>query len=272
MSKIIEIELNESYNIDCIEGIYLLDNESIDLVVTSPPYETLRKNDDYELVTLDDIEEIAALLKDKMKIGGVIVWVVSDKTVNGCESLISFEHAKIFKNAGFSVETMIYEKSNFANPTKNFYHNIFEYMFLFVNGSKPRVFNPIKDKLNAYGDCTVWGKNTHRQVNGSLEERDVRFYKKYGKRTNIWRYKTGYTHSAKDKIAYKHPAIFPEQLVHDHIISWTNEDDTVLDIFAGSGTTGIVAANLNRNYILFEKSEYYFNEVLIPRLNERGII
>ena len=65
----------------------------------------------------------------------------------------------------------------------------------------------------------------------------------------------------------KHPAVFPEQLANDHIISWSNEADTVLDCFMGSGTTGKMAVLNNRNFIGIELDKGYF-DIAEKRINE----
>ena len=67
----------------------------------------------------------------------------------------------------------------------------------------------------------------------------------------------GYNLTTTDKYAFEHPAMFPEKLAEDHIISWSNEGDVVLDPFAGSGTTLKMAKKLNRNYIGIEISAEY---------------
>lgn len=89
--------------------------------------------------------------------------------------------------------------------------------------------------------------------------------KDFGARFNIWRYNTGAGYSTKDEIAFKHPAIFPEKLAYDHIITWTNENDLVYDCFMGSGTTAKACISTNRNWIGSEMSSEYC-EIIEKRL------
>lgn len=231
---------------DCLEVMKSIPNNSIDLTVTSPPYDNLRTYNGYTF----DFEGIAQELYRVTKQGGVVVWIVGDETKNFCESLTSFKNALYFANIGFNLlDTMIYYKENYAPayPTLRRYANQFEYMFVFSKG-KPKTFNPIQ---------TVKARNKQekvafRQKDGSL----IRKIKKIGKDTkdasNVWKYPVG-----GNKI--NHPAVFPEKLANDHIMSWSNENDTVLDCFMGSGTTGKMAKQLNRNFIGIEISEEYLN-------------
>ena len=251
------MELNKIYNMDCLEGMKLLEDNSIDLTVTSPPYDDLRKYNGYSW----DFEGIAKELYRVTKQGGVVVWVVGDKTAKGTESGSSFKQALGMMEVGFNLhDTMIYEKNTSSFPAKrtgNRYTQIFEYMFVFSKG-KPKTANLICDKPNKYAGTINWGKNTHRDFNNDLKvTENIKPVPEFSPRNNIWRYIVGGGFATKDKIAHKHPAIFPEQLAHDHIISWSNEGDVVMDIFMGSGTTAKMCKLLHRNYIGFEISEEY---------------
>lgn len=251
------MELNKIYNMDCLEGMKLLEDNSIDLTVTSPPYDDLRKYNGYSW----DFEGIAKELYRVTKQGGVVVWVVGDKTAKGSESGSSFKQALGMMEVGFNLhDTMIYEKNTSSFPAKrtgNRYTQIFEYMFVFSKG-KPKTANLICDKPNKYAGTINWGKNTHRDFNNDLKvTENIKPVPEFSPRNNIWRYIVGGGFATKDKIAHKHPAIFPEQLAHDHIISWSNEGDVVMDIFMGSGTTAKMCKLANRNYIGFEISEEY---------------
>lgn len=238
---------------DCLDGLKLLDDESVDLTVTSPPYDNLRTYNGYSF----DFENIAKELYRVTKKGGVVVWVVNDSTIDGSESGTSFRQALYFKEIGFKIhDTMIYEKNSMSMPEKVRYHQKFEYMFVFSKG-KPKTFNPIIDHKNT---AERWSKkfNVYKK-DGSMEERERDIEnKEYGMRFNIWKFNTGYNNSTKDET--KHPAVFPEQLAADHIVSWSNENDVVLDVFMGSGTTAKMALLLNRQFIGFEISKEYFEE------------
>lgn len=251
------MELNRIYNIDCMEGLKKINNNSIDMMITSPPYDDLRKYNGYSF----DFEQIASELYRVMKDGGVVVWVVGDQTKNGSESGTSFRQALGFIDAGFKLhDTMIYEKNTSSFPARrngNRYTQIFEYMFVLSKG-KPRTANLICDKPNKWAGHTNWGKNTQRSTDNELRETsDIKPVPKFSPRNNIWKYVVGGGFASKDKEAHKHPAIFPEQLANDHILSWSNEGDVVLDIFAGSGTSLKMALLNNRKYIGFEISEEY---------------
>ena len=239
--------------IDCCDniiGLQALPDDCIDLTVTSPPYDNLRSYNGFEW----DFEATAKELYRVTKTGGVIVWVVNDETKNGSESGTSFKQALFFKEIGFNLhDTMIWNKGSFSFPSKTCYHQVFEYMFIFSKG-KPKTLNFILDRKNLYvGSRGASGRRKDGTRNvGTSCVRD-----EYGKRFNIWHYPIGGGHSSKDKIAHQHPAIFPEQLATDHIFTWSNEGDTVLDPFMGSGTTAVAAIRTGRNYIGFEISEEY---------------
>lgn len=245
-----KINLNEIYNMDCLEGLRLLDDNSIDLTITSPPYDNLRKYNGYSF----DFENIAKELFRVTKEGGVIVWVVSDETVNGSESGTSFKQALYFKEIGFNIhDTMIWEKQTFTSTgsLKTRYAQVFEYMFILSKG-KPKTFNPIKDRQNKTYGRKKYG--TVRQINGSVKKISSigTPIKEFGQRFNVWKINTEV--SNKNRI---HPAMFPEELANDHIISWSNENDVVMDIFMGSGTTAKMALLNNRKFIGFEISKEY---------------
>ena len=246
---------------DCLELMKTLTDGEIDLTVTSPPYDNLRDYGGHSW----DFEGIARELYRVTKQGGVVVWVVADATINGSETGTSFKQALFFKECGFNLhDTMIYEKCNFANPSSRRYHQIFEYMFVLSKGN-PVVFNPIRDKKNAYAGATNWGVNSHRQRSGEQEIHTKKVVSDFGMRTNVWKYNTAYGFAG-DTSAYSHPAVFPESLARDHILSWSNEGDTALDPFMGSGTTGKMAVLSGRKFIGFEIHEPYF-EIAKRRIN-----
>jgi len=241
---------------DCKKILKTLKSNSIDLVVTSPPYDNLRTYNDQKPFTFEDFKEIANELKRILKDGGTIVWVVGDAVLKGSESGTSFRQALYFKEVGLNIhDTMIYQKSGFQFPMTNRYQQVFEYMFIFTKG-KPKTFNPIKDKENKCAGEKV--KGTERQRDGSLTMKRIKKVSTLGMRTNIWQINNGYMKTTTDKFAYGHPAMFPEQLAEDHIFSWSNPNDTVLDPFMGAGTTGKACKKSNRNFIGIELDSSYF--------------
>ena len=249
------LPINKIIQGDCVNILNTLPNDCIDLVITSPPYDDLRDYKGYKF----DVHSLVNILVKKIKMGGVVVWVVGDSVVDGSETGTSFKHAQAFINAGFNLhDTMIYSKNTFAFPsTKEAmrYHQIFEYMYIFSVG-KPKTFNPIKDKLNA---CKRTGGDCKRRKDGSQVRGDRGGIplNKYGMRGNIWEYTIGGNHTSSYKQASKHPATFPEQLATDHINSWSNPGDLVVDPMCGSGTTCAMAYKLERNYIGIDVSWEY---------------
>jgi DNA modification methylase len=239
---------------DNVAVLQTFSDACIDLVVTSPPYDNLRTYGGHSW----DFEGVARELTRVLKPGGVIVWVVADATVNGSETLTSMRQAIHFKDVcGLRVhDTMIYEKSGVAFPDSNRYLQNTEFMFV-LSKYKPKTVNLIRDRPNKY--VGTMGGNKR----GGLCTRA-----EYGIRWNVWRYANGRDNSSKDREAYKHPAIFPDALARDHILSWSNEGDVVLDPFAGSGTTCVAAKELNRNYIGIEINSEYVN-ICEKRLNKR---
>jgi len=262
------MEINKIYTENCLETMAKMPDCFVDLTVTSPPYDNLRAYNGYSF----DFEAVAKELYRVTKQGGVVVWVVGDATIKGSETGTSFRQALYFKEIGFNLhDTMIYQKDACPFPETNRYYPMFEYMFVFSKG-KPKTVNLIADKPNKrYGEKVA--SSTQRQPDGktvkvSANKTDpTRKVKKYGVRGNVWQYSPGYNKSTKDKYAYKHPAVFPEQLVNDHIISWSNEGDLVYDCFMGSGTTAKVAILNQRNWIGSEISKEYC-EIAEKRINE----
>ena len=239
--------INKIINGDCLEVMKDMDDNYVDLTVTSPPYDNLRTYNGYTF----DFEGIAKELYRITKEGGVVVWVVGDATINGSETGTSFKQALFFKECGFNLhDTMIYLKTGFSNPSSNRYHQVFEYMFVFSKG-KPKTFNPIKDRENS---CLKRGGGSQRQKDGTTKKGfGGQFLEAFGQRFNVWLL----THTG--KAGEKHPATFPEKLANDHIISWSNDGDLVFDPFSGSGTTCKMAKINNRNYIGIEISKEYCN-------------
>ena len=245
---------------NCQEVMASFPDECIDLVITSPPYDNIR---DYKGYVFGEeiFKEIVRQLYRVVATGGVVVWVVGDAVIKGGESGTSFRQALGFMDGGFKLhDTMIYEKNTSSFPARRTgkrYTQIFEYMFVFCKG-KIKTGNMICDKPNKWAGHTNWGKNTHRGKNGELiASKDIKPVPDFSPRNNIWKYNVGKGFNSKDKESHEHPAIFPEKLAEDHILSWSNEGDVVMDCFAGSGTTCKMAKKNGRKYVGIDISEEY---------------
>ena len=253
------IEENKIFCGDCVEIMKQMPNEYVDMVLTSPPYDKIRNYHGYNFDITKTVEELYRILKK----GGIIVWVVGDAVVKGNKTLTSFRQAILFQEHGFNVhDVMIYKKKNTPFMRSNAYTNCFEYMFVFSKG-KPKTFNPITEKTKRNGfEMLVCNKRPDGVNHKVLKELKTKTTK-----TNIWEYAVGLGGSTNDKIAFRHPAIFPEKLAEDHILSWSNENDIIFDPFVGSGTTCKIAQKYNRKYIGCDISQEYVN-IALERLQK----
>lgn len=245
------IELNKIYCENCLDTMARMPDEFIDLTVTSPPYDGLRDYNGYVF----DFEKIAKELFRVTKKGGVVVWVVSDQTINGCESLTSFKQAIYFvEQCKFNLhDTMIYEQNGTGAKGSNLsYWQSFEYMFVLAKG-KPRTINRLTQP-NKFAKTKLWYSDKQEKVNGSRKFRANIIRPDNSVRSNVWKYDVGAL-AQNDKV--NHPAVFPEKLARDHIYSWSNEGDLVYDPFMGSGTTAKMAHIMKRCWIGSEISQEY---------------
>ena len=239
---------------DCLEKMAEIEDGSIDLTVTSPPYDNLRTYNDSldwgEHVWKPVLENLYRLTKDD----GVVVWIVADATIKGSETGTSFKQALYAMECGFRLhDTMIWNKGCFSAPCRNRYGNVHEYMFIISKGS-PSVANLIKDRPNKKAGQKVYGSK--RQADGSIKTTSShgKVRPAVGQRFNVWEMPCVQSHAERNG----HPAQFPESLARDHIISWSNEGDTVFDPFLGSGTTGKMAIEQGRHFVGIEKDAEYF--------------
>jgi site-specific DNA-methyltransferase (adenine-specific) len=255
------------YNGDCLEVLSNSYSDTYDLILASPPYGDLRE---YDNLPFYDFRKIAWQLFRGLKNGGCLVWVVADQTINGSESGESFKQALYFKEVGFNLhDTMIYAKNNWVPLTHNRFEQSFEYMFVFSKG-KPKTFNPILMKCSNYGRsksmnyrCGTTEENASFRsgMNRTVRVKETKI------KNNIWSYDIGANKTAKDSYIMQHPAVFPEKLAMDHINSWSNPGDTILDPFLGSGTTARACKDLNRKCIGIEINQKYC-DIAIKRLGQ----
>ena len=263
------LEINKIYNMDCVEGMKMLDDDCIDCVVTSPPYDNLRSYDGVgETWNFEKFKQVAEQITRVLKPGGVCVWIVGDSTIEGSETCTSFKQAIHFKEVcGLKLhDTMIWEKiSPFTH--KNRYIANFEYMFV-LSKDTPKTSNLICDRKNIHGGTKIHGTMRNDGNNLSDVRNKGKLIKEYGVRLNTWNIPP----DTKNKTG--HPAVFPENLAADHIKTWTNEGDLVLDPFMGSGTTAVACLHNDRNYIGFEMNAEYWNiserRVKIEAFNKTG--
>lgn len=233
------------YNENCLETLGRLSDETIDLTVTSPPYDDLKTYNGFVF----DYKPIIKELYRATKQGGVVVWIIGDATVKGNETGTSFEQALFFKEVGFNLhDTMIWRKTNVFNfGSNNCYRQSFEYMFVFSKGT-PKSINLIKDLPAKSAGQVLKGARKH--ADGRRDTVPDFVVGEFKKRDNVW-------DQATSNASFGHPATFPEQLVVDHIVSWSNELDLVYDPFMGSGTTAVAAIKTNRNWFGSEISDEY---------------
>lgn len=220
----------------------------VDLTVTSPPYDDLRDYHGYRF----DFAAVAAELFRITKPGGVVVWVVGDK-ISGGRTLTSFEQGLHFRDIGFAMhDVMIYQKKNTPFMRSNAYTNCYEFMFVLSKG-KPAVFNPLKEQTQRQGEeMLVFNKKAdgiNRKTRGKLNAEKTK--------TNIWQYAVGLGGTTRDKCAFAHPAVFPEKLAQDHIVTWTQPGDLVFDPMCGSGTTCKMAHLNGRKHLGVDISPEY---------------
>jgi DNA modification methylase len=257
------VNYNQLYNEDCLITMGNMENNSVDLTLTSPPYDDLRTYNEHVGGNKTEFngysfpfEDIAKELFRITKKGGVVVWVVGDASNKGSETGTSFRQALYFKECGFDLyDTMIYQKTGTPFPQKTRYNQTFEYMFVFSKG-KPNTFNPIMKKNATAG--AVRHSRKFRNPNGEMIPGfNGKPVNEYGIENNIWLIKNGMNKSTKDLVAFEHPAIFPEELAAKHIITWTKKNDLVYDPFMGSGTTAKMSILLDRNWIGSELDSTY---------------
>ena len=246
---------------NCVEVMRSWKNDFVQLTVTSPPYDGLRNYQGYEF----PFEEIADELYRVTAKGGILVWIVGDRINNG-RSLTSFRQALYFQEIGFSAhDVMIYQKKNTPFMRSNAYTNAYEMMFVLSKG-KPATFNALMEPTQRQG----YEMLPHNKLPDGINKKRKAELKKEKTRTNIWPFAVGLGGTTSDKIAFQHPAVFPEKLAEDHILSWSNAGDLVLDPMCGSGTTGKMALLHDRQFIGIDISPEYI-EIARQRLHQSGL-
>lgn len=273
------MDINKTYNENCLDTMSRMPDNFIDCTITSPPYDDIR-NYNKKIKGLSEefngysfpFEHIARELYRVTKKGGVVVWVVNDATHNGSETLNSFRQALYFKEIGFRMhDTMIYRKLNPMPNSGARYQQMFEYMFVFSKGSPKTTNISLRERSNKCEDKRTYRKKKFsRNQDGEFNENDY-YVKEMVPDYNVWDFYVGWGNTTKDDVAFEHPAIFPEELVKRHIESWTIEGDLIYDPFMGSGTTSKMCLLSKRNYIGSELSKEYC-DIEEKRLSELKLI
>ena len=240
---------------DCLERMKEIPDGSINLTVTSPPYDNLRSYNGNNIkwgkkawqAIINELYRVTAK-------SGVVVWIVGDATIKGSETGTSFEQALWAKDCGFNLhDTMIWhKKAKFPHhENSRRYKPQFEYMFIFTKGMINN-YNPIYDVPNASAGKEMTIKCKIKSAENGVKNGRVKnlVIKSHRMRDNVWE-------QSQEGIK-GHPAPFPEKLAQDHITSWSKEGDTVLDPLMGSGTTGVACVNTNRKFIGIELDSNYF--------------
>ena len=251
-------ELTTIYNGDCLEVMdYLIEQDiKFDAIITSPPYDDIKNYNKTLEWNFEKFKKVSNRLYNLLKKGGVIIWVVGDKTSNGSESLTSFKQAIYFNEIGLNLhDTMIYKKKNYTPLTHNRYEQEFEYIFCFSKG-KPITFNPIKIPCT-YAGTETFGKPSYYKTNDDkpIKSKNKLIINDYKIKGNIFEYNTGSMFTGN----INHPAMFPFGLAEDMIKSWTNKNDLILACFAGSFTTNVISEQLGRRSIGIELEQKYCN-------------
>jgi site-specific DNA-methyltransferase (adenine-specific) len=262
------MEINKIYCESNLETMAKMPEGFIDLTVTSPPYDNLRTYNGYSF----DFESVAKELFRVTKEGGVVVWVVGDATIKGSKTGTSFKQALFFKECGFNFhDTIIWQKPNYAPmyPSVKRYDNNYEFVFIFSKG-QPKSWNPIKDRIKKESSKkrSKYKTSYINKDGGRTEKESTSNNSEFSKRNNVWIIPNGQIRGL------NHPAVFPEQLANDHIISWSNENDLVYDCFMGSGTSAKMSIINKRNFIGSEISQEYVNianKRIEPHLNQQNL-
>ena len=264
------LEINKTHLMSNIDGTAEMEPESVDLVVTSPPYDNLRDYNDSSSWNWETFTKVADGLIRVLKPGGIIAWNVGDaivplhgkKKANGTSRTgTSFKQCLYFMENGLNFhDHIIYEKpaARFGASAAGIrYSDVFEYVFILTKG-RPEHVKVIADKPNK-GFGTTFTKDGGRNKDGTRNRDAAKTkiaVKEFGVRHNIWRINNSFGAQG-NKRAHEHPALMPAQLASDLIKSYSFEGDLVLDPFMGSGTTARMAYQQGRNFIGFEIDETY---------------
>lgn len=229
--------MHQIINQDCLDWMRTQADDSVDVVLTSPPYDNIRQYNGYSFDFENTAKELARILKP----GGTIIWNVADATIKGSETGTSMRQALYFMSLGLNLhDTMIYLKRNPmpVNVRTKRYHQAWEYIFVFSKGT-PKTFNPIMIETKFKGTARMKYRGADGKIQYKTTPRNDQT-----KVRNVFEYTIGGGHTSKNQHAFAHPALMPEALALDMLTTWADKDDIVYDPFAGAGTTLLAAKQL----------------------------
>ena len=251
---------------DCLEKTKDIESNSIDMIFTSPPYADRRKDtyggkkaNVYVKWFLPFVREFKRILKPS----GSFFLNIKPHTENGGRSLYVFKLViEIVENVNFKlIDEFCWTKNAFPGGYKGKFKNALEPVYHFAK-SKPSeiIFNPIAcgTPMKQESIARTYRKQCGAPSNGSrmtgMNTTNIRNLE-LARPSNVINI-NNVSNQFTDK--QKHPATFPTGLVEFFVKSFSSESSTVLDPFMGSGTTGVVCKNLNRNFIGIEIDKEYF--------------
>jgi site-specific DNA-methyltransferase (adenine-specific) len=251
--RIGDLELDSTYCMDCIEGMAKLPEGSVDLMVTSPPYDRIRSYTGFTC----DLHETGGLVFRALKEGGIAVMVLQDQTRDFAKSMTSFRTILDWcDEIGFRLfETVIYRKHGSEGAWwKRRFRVDHEYMPIFLKGKRPGYFDKEHLKVPSKHGGKVLTGSGNRRTDGGTNPAVKRRINPLKCRGTVWDYLMA---GDKDPLKRKHPAPFPDQIPLDLIQCFCPPGGIVLDPFMGSGSTAVAAKRLDRRFIGFEISKEY---------------
>ncbi|MFY9492974.1 MAG: DNA methyltransferase [Minisyncoccia bacterium] len=247
------LPLNQIICGDAVEELKKIPDNSIDLVVTSPPYDEIRKYNGFSF----DLHKTGMELFRILKNGGVAAMVIQDQTKSFAKTLTSFRTIVDWvDNIGFRLfENVIYRKYGTEGAWwKHRFRVDHEYMPIFIKGERPQYFNKEPLKVPSKHGGKVMTGSGNRRTDGKTTKTVTRIINQMKCRGTIWDYLNA---GDKNPLKRKHPAVFPDKIPFDFIQCFCPPNGIVLDPFIGSGSTSVSAKKLNRNFIGIDLSKEY---------------
>lgn len=248
------LPLNQVLCGDAVEELRKIPGNSIDLIVTSPPYDQIR---DYKNNCNFDLHATGLEVNRVLKDGGIAVMVIQDQTKNFGKTVTSFRTIVDWvDNIGLKLfETVIYRKHGSEGAWwKNRFRIDHEYMPIFLKGARPQYFNKEPLKVPSKHGGKVMTGSGSRATNGVTKKTVTRTINPTKCRGSVWDYLMA---GDKNPLKRKHPAVFPDKIPYDFIQCFCPVGGVVLDPFGGCGSTAVAAKQLNRNFILIDIEQEY---------------